>query len=213
MNNEEYVATQRNVNSLHMNGRQEAEFEEAIHHTRTFTSWLRAHDLPTESFLDSGCRTGYAMEELWRQYPAARVVGVDIVPEFIIVADKRGEAVVGDMQALPFEDEEFDWTFSCTSIEHCPDIPAAVAEMQRTSRYGFYVHTDLEDDKAFAKNPSHFAHHEDPGGWLDAFSHPEWWIVYLNVPRNNRVEMIWMRKQYAKQFLIKEDAPHADLLR
>jgi ubiquinone/menaquinone biosynthesis C-methylase UbiE len=201
---EDYIAIQLKVNNAHMDGRQEAEFEEANYHAHTFTTWLSSHKLPTDSFLDAGCRTGYAMEKLASIYPAARVVGVDIVPQFIQIANLRGEAYVGDLQALPFEDEEFDWTFSCTSIEHCPDLVTAIKEMQRVSKYGFYVHTDLEDDKAFAKNPSHFAHHLNPNEWVDEFNHPEWWLVYLNVPRYNRVELISMRKHLAMRHLMKE---------
>jgi len=204
MNPDNYVDVQFAVNKAHLNGRQEAEFEEALFHARTFAKWIKERYMPAESFLDSGCRTGYAMEELGKLFPAARVVGLDIVPEFIEVADLRGEAIVGDMQKLPFEDEEFDWTFSCTSIEHCPDLKSAITEMQRVSKIGFYIHTDLEDEVSCKMNPSHFAHHENPVEWVNEFNTPNWWLVYLNVPRKNRIEMIWLRKHQAKKFLIKE---------
>jgi ubiquinone/menaquinone biosynthesis C-methylase UbiE len=206
MNPPGYVDVQFQVNNSHMDGRQEAEFEEAISHVATFAKWLRHKEVPVESFLDAGCRTGYGMEALARHFPAAQVTGVDIVPQFIKVASLRGEAVVGDLQALPFENDEFDWTFSCTSIEHCPDLKAAVSEMQRVSKYGFYVHTDLENEAAFNKNPSHFSYHENPSDWVTDFNAPGWWLTYLNVPRFNRVEMIWVKREHVRKYLIK-DAP------
>jgi ubiquinone/menaquinone biosynthesis C-methylase UbiE len=205
MNPPGYIDVQYGVNAAHLNGRQEAEFEEANYHARRFTNWLKERHLPAESFLDAGCRTGYAMEKLASIYPAARIVGVDIVPQFIKVADLRGEAVVGDLQDLPFENDEFDWTFSCTSIEHCPDLKAAISEMQRVSKYGFYVHTDLENEVAFNKNPSHFSYHENPSDWVTDFNAPGWWLTYLNVPRFNRVEMIWVKREHVRKYLIKDD--------
>ena len=205
MNPDNYVQIQRLVNSAHLDGRQEAEFEEARYHTRNFVKWLRDKALPAESFLDAGCRTGYAMEEFTTLIPSCDVTGIDIVPEFIKVAENRGDAVVGDLQAMPFEDEQFDWTFSCTAIEHCPDIKAAISEMQRVSKIGFYVHTDLEDEQGRLKNASHFVNHENPTEWVDEFKNTNWWLVYLNVPRKNRVEMIWMQKQACHKYLIKKD--------
>lgn len=202
MTNKKYAELQYYVNNLHMDGRQEHQFEEAIYHAATFSKWLKHHELPVDSILDAGCRTGYAMEALGGRFPSARVVGVDIAPQFIEVAALRGEAVVGDLQELPFKDKEFDWTFSCTSIEHCPNLSKAISEMQRVSGYGFYIQTDLEDDATSAKNPSHFANHENPGEWVSEFSHPDWWLVYLNVPRHHRIEMIWIRKQH--KLLLKE---------
>ena len=202
MTNEEYVRVQHQVNNAHMDGRQEHQFEEAVYHAATFAKWLKHHDLPADSILDAGCRTGYAMEALGGHFPAAQVIGIDIVPEFIEVAKLRGEAVVGDLQNLPFEDCEFDWTFSCTAIEHCPDLAEAISEMQRVSQYGFYIQTDLEDKATSAKNPSHFANHPNPGEWIEEFSHPDWWLVYLNVPRHQRIEMIWIRKEH--KLLLKE---------
>lgn len=209
MTPEEYVAVQYRVNHAHMDGRQEHQCEEAILHSRTFATWLKYYRLPVTSFLDAGCRLGYAMESLGKLFPAAQVTGVDIVPQFIEIADMRGTAVVGDLQNLPFEDHEFDWTFSCTAIEHCPNVLKAVQEMQRVSKYGFYVHTDLEDEETSKKNPSHFAHHDTPDGWIDEFRHPEWLMAYEKIKRHNRIEMIWIRKEH--RLLLQEQAYTNDI--
>ena len=204
MNPANYVEIQRIVNGTHLDGRVENAIEEATYHVGTLARWLKSYDLPAESFLDAGCRTGYAMEALAQHFPSAEVTGIDIVPEFVQIADLRGTAVEGDMQEMPFEDEQFDWTFSCTSIEHAPDTNAAVEEMRRVSKYGFYVHTDLEDKATAALNSSHHTYHETPEEWIDVFRHPEWFLCYLHVPRYNRVELIMIRKRF--RTLLK-DAP------
>jgi len=202
----DYVAVQHQVNNRHRDGSIEAPYEEAITHAAKMAGWIKAARLPCESILDAGCRTGYAMEALASHFPAADVHGIDIVPEFIKIAQLRGEAVVGDLQALPYEDGQFDWTFSCTAIEHCFDLPKAAAEMRRVSRVGFYVLTDLEDKARFDQNPSHFTHHNDPAEWVDEFRHPEWWLMHLDVPRYSRIEMLWVRREHVINFRKDADA-------
>jgi len=202
----DYVKTQYEVNSRHNDGSIEATYEEAIEHANKLSTWIKETKLSCESILDAGCRTGYAMEAFITQFPAIDVHGIDIVPEFIETAKLRGEAVVGDLQNLPYEDRQFSWIFSCTAIEHCYDLPKAAAEMRRTADIGFYVLTDLESKDRFLHNPSHFTYHNDPTEWIDEFKHPDWWLMYLNVPRYSRIEMIWVRKEFVQDFNKEKDA-------
>lgn len=200
MKQEEYVRTQYAVNRCHSNGEMESTKEEAIDYAKQFASWVRWSGFPCTSVLDAGCRIGYAMDTLGQEFPAARVVGLDIVPEFIEVAEKRGEAVVGDMQDMPFQTEEFDWVFTSTAIEHCPDARKAALELMRVAKYGVYCVTDLEDDERFSLNPSHFTHHNNPAEWVDVFRQDGWWLVYLNVPKYSRIDMIWVRAEHMKEW-------------
>jgi ubiquinone/menaquinone biosynthesis C-methylase UbiE len=200
-----YVEAQYQVNNRHSDGSIEASYEEAIVHAARLAKWIKEARLPCDSILDAGCRTGYAMEALASHFPAAEVHGIDIVPEFVATANLRGEAIVGDLQALPYDDQQFDWTFSCTAIEHCYDLKAAATEMQRVSRIGYYVLTDLEDEQRFDQNPSHFTHHNDPAEWVDEFRHPAWWLMHLDVPRYSRIEMIWVRREHVTSFRKEND--------
>ncbi len=50
--------------------------------------------------------------------------------------DARAEAVVGDAQALPWPDEEFDWVGLHFMLYHVPDIRLALSEAWRVLRQG-----------------------------------------------------------------------------
>ena len=55
--------------------------------------------------------------------------------------------VQGDAQSLPFADNSFDVVVSCETIEHLPQVRAAVAEMYRVTRPG---------GKLFLTTPNYF---------------------------------------------------------
>jgi len=55
--------------------------------------------------------------------------------------------VQGDAQSLPFADNSFDAVVSCETIEHLPQVQAAVAEMYRVTRPG---------GKLFLTTPNYF---------------------------------------------------------
>ena len=197
---ESYIASQREVNTFHSNQKRESFHEEALTHAKALSALIKTRGMPCESILDAGCRTGYAMDIFGEEFPAARVVGCDIVPEFVEIAAKRGEAVEADMQTLPFEDKEFDWVMSVTAIEHCPDAPKAASELLRVAKYGVFIITDLEDKARFDLNDSHYTYHNDPAEWVDVFRREGWWLMYLNVPRTSRIDMLWLRMEHAVAF-------------
>ena len=174
--------------------------DEAAKRARHLCQWIKRTGLPADSFLDAGCRNGLAMEEFSAQFPAARVVGIDIVPEFVESAALRGEAIVGDIQDIPYNNSEFDWVFSSHCIEHCPDSKKAAAELFRVAKVGCMVYTDLEDDTTFKSHPFHFTRHNDPIEWVDLFRHPEFWLMKLNVPRFTRIDTLWVRKAQVEKY-------------
>lgn len=92
---------------------------------RLVRTYARA-DLPV---LDAGCGTGLNLRHL----PAGSV-GLDINPRNVETVARRlprHRCVLGDVEAMPFEDAAFG-TVVCTEVlEHVPDPGSALAEIRR----------------------------------------------------------------------------------
>jgi SAM-dependent methyltransferase len=92
-----------------------------------------------EEVLDIGCGTGNAT--LLAARSGAVTVGVDRSPRLIEVARARAAAegvgasfVVGDAQALPFADDEFDLALSVFGVIYVADSRRAASELLRILR-------------------------------------------------------------------------------
>lgn len=94
-----------------------------------------------ERVLDVACGTGNAA------IPAAQaggeVVGLDLTPELLDVAQKRADAVgvevdlqVGDAEGLPFEDASFDVVLSTFGCMFAPRHEVVAGELARVLRPG-----------------------------------------------------------------------------
>jgi malonyl-CoA O-methyltransferase len=98
-----------------------------------------------ETVIDVGCGTGKGLEGLRRQYPRARVYGLDIAEEMLArAAGRRGwlqkkRLVAADMERLPFADGCFDLVFSCLAMQWCNDLRATLAELARIANPGALV--------------------------------------------------------------------------
>ena len=67
----------------------------------------------------------------------AEVVMVDVSPRMVELARGRGvDARVGDVQALPFADGEFDCAVAAWMLYHVPDLDRGLAELRRVLRVG-----------------------------------------------------------------------------
>jgi SAM-dependent methyltransferase len=67
----------------------------------------------------------------------AEVVAVDQSERMVELTRGRGiEAIVGDVQALPFADGDFDGAVAAWMLYHVPDVDRAVAELHRVVRPG-----------------------------------------------------------------------------
>jgi len=65
------------------------------------------------------------------------VIGVDQSERMVELTRGRGvEAIVGDIQTLPFEDGTFDAAVAAWMLYHVPDVDRAVAELFRILRLG-----------------------------------------------------------------------------
>ena len=83
---------------------------------------------------------GPGMGELAERIAAeldAEVVAVDVSPRMVELTAARGvEAILGDVQALPFDDGRFDCAVANWVLYHAADIDRAVAELWRVLRPG-----------------------------------------------------------------------------
>lgn len=88
---------------------------------------------------DAGCGTGRFAARL--EAAGARVTGVDRDRAALEIARTRlaGDLVEGDIQRLPFPDDQFDVTFAVTVCEFTANPTAVVAELARITRPGGHV--------------------------------------------------------------------------
>jgi SAM-dependent methyltransferase len=85
--------------------------------------------------LDAGCGQGEFGAEL--AAVGVNVVGLDQSERMVDLARERGiEAIVGDVQALPFADGEFDAVAANFMLYHVPDVHRALGELARVLRPG-----------------------------------------------------------------------------
>jgi len=97
--------------------------------------------------LDAGCGTGDISVRIAEEV-GADVVALDLSPRMVQIARERGlEAVVGDVQELPFADGEFDCVLAAWVIYHVPDRDRAISELARVlSAGGRLVAVTLAED-------------------------------------------------------------------
>jgi SAM-dependent methyltransferase len=84
--------------------------------------------------LEVGCGTG-AFAERCAAELGCEVIALDSSPEMVAATSARGiEAMVGDVQRLPFEDATFDAGVAAWMLYHVPDRDRAIAELARVLR-------------------------------------------------------------------------------
>lgn len=97
-------------------------------------------DEPFKDLLDVGCGTGPMIELLASELPGRNYTGLDLTPRMIEVANEKGldgaRFVVGDAEAMPFEDASFDAVICANSFHHYPNPQAFFNEVSRVLRPG-----------------------------------------------------------------------------
>jgi demethylmenaquinone methyltransferase/2-methoxy-6-polyprenyl-1,4-benzoquinol methylase len=93
--------------------------------------------------LDVATGTGDLALEVLRQGVHAQVVGLDFVPQMLVLAQQKSRAAeatldltAGDALHLPFPDAMFDAVVTGFALRNVTDIPAAFAEIARVTRPG-----------------------------------------------------------------------------
>ncbi|MDH3646565.1 MAG: class I SAM-dependent methyltransferase [Gammaproteobacteria bacterium] len=102
--------------------------------------------------LDVGCGTGEIAARLARRFTGARVVGVDLLEQHLVLARKRYtdlaehiEFQVGDAYALEFADNSFDLTLNRHMLQSVPHPELIIRELVRLTRPGGWIHLLVED--------------------------------------------------------------------
>jgi SAM-dependent methyltransferase len=107
---------------------------------RPFDIWqwvLGLVDWPDGSrVLDVGCGPGSYLALLRERHPTVRAVGVDLSPGMAAEALQYAPTVNADAARLPFPDGTVDRVLAPHMLYHCPDIPAALAELRQVLRPG-----------------------------------------------------------------------------
>jgi SAM-dependent methyltransferase len=122
------------------------ELHEESSRTHCIDVWTRGAILgrvgplpPRPTIIDVGCSTGYLLEDLRREIPDARLIGVDLVAAGLRKAGERvpdAELLQADACALPLQDASVDVAVSANLLEHVLDDERALAESIRILRPG-----------------------------------------------------------------------------
>ena len=108
-------------------------------HTHVWRELARRHDPGRAAeMLDAGCGTGGLIRRLAPRAPAWRWHGVDLLPLACELARERGVADVRQaaLEALPWNDGEFEAVVSADVLYHLDDDAAGLRELARVLRPG-----------------------------------------------------------------------------
>lgn len=90
--------------------------------------------------LDVGCGKGRYLKELVKTHSTVKYYAVDISLEVMKFFEIPGvEKKQGNLTNIPYENNKFDFTYSCEALEHAVDISSAIREMCRVTKSGGYV--------------------------------------------------------------------------
>jgi ubiquinone/menaquinone biosynthesis C-methylase UbiE len=125
-------------------------------------AFLVPHLRPGMSLLDCGCGPGTLTMDLAGLVAPGQVVGVDIAPGQITVAQehalRRGVSNVrfreGTIYELPFPDGSFDVAFAHTVLQHLADPVRVLQEIRRVLKAGGLIGVREEDTSGIVFFPS-----------------------------------------------------------
>lgn len=117
----------------------------------------RVQDKKTPKILDIACGTGDLAFEALKQIPEARITGLDITSEMLVLfqkkADTKGkkvELVEGDVEALQFPDNTFDAVTIGFATRNFTHLPIAFSEICRVLKPGgVFINLELARPRRF----------------------------------------------------------------
>jgi ubiquinone/menaquinone biosynthesis C-methylase UbiE len=95
--------------------------------------------------VDAGCGPGYLIAALTKSLPYLSIIGVDIAEEMIqkgaynmsqLGLSEKVSFRLGDIQALPFEDNSIDFLVTTLSLHHWSEPKKAINEIYRILKPG-----------------------------------------------------------------------------
>lgn len=124
--------------------------------------WIRAYGLSAQmDALDVGSGTGEFSSRLAEMFPAARVRGVEVLPERVACARDRHAALAprlafleGDAFALAFPDAHFDFVACRHVLQSVPEPEQVIEELIRVTRPGGRLHLLVEDYAMIHTSPT-----------------------------------------------------------
>ena len=118
---------------------------------KKFISMLNSVNFKDKSVLEIGCGPGGNLQEIWKRYPL-RLAGVDISADMIELSKNKLpqeiELIKIDGTSLPFKDQEFDYVFTATVLQHNTNeemLKKIMAELCRVSGDRVYLFERVED--------------------------------------------------------------------
>lgn len=95
---------------------------------------------PGTAYLDAGCGAGVAAQVAHDR--GAQVTGLDAAPSLLAIARARvptGDFHLGDLEDLPFPDEQFDLVTGFNSFQYAGNPDVALGEAKRVAKAGAQV--------------------------------------------------------------------------
>lgn len=109
-------------------------------------------DLAGDRIADVGCGRGWLVRRIAGLRPSAQCVGIDIAPPPADDLPDNLSFVEGWLGRLPFADGAFDTVVCTHTLEHLPDLDAALRDLRRLARRRLIIVVPREREYRYSFN-------------------------------------------------------------